>query len=88
MYTRSTPWIRYFLPPLLEMVKKIPKGNTFTSAKLRKAFEEQGRTPNHGFWGFAISTLQRQGVIRKTKEFSWSTIPASRGRRLPVWEKL
>lgn len=87
IHSTNHTWSEHFFPLLLEMMERVPRGNTFTSAKLRKAFEDQGFKPLPGFWGYAIPALRRRWLIRKTNRFCKSSIPASRGRRLPVWEK-
>jgi len=78
----------HHFPALLNMVGRIPFENKFTSARLRLEFEREGHVLHPSFWSQAIPRLVKLGLIRKTGFFGKSIIPASRGRRLIVWERV
>jgi hypothetical protein len=75
-------------PALLGMVRRIPYDNKFTSARLRLEFEREGHAVSPAFWSQAIPRLAKLGLIRRSGFFGKSIIPASRGRRLIVWERV
>ncbi len=73
------------------LIEAIPKGNTFTIAKLRKECDKMGvvNPGSPGAWGAAMLHAAKAGLIQKLQgQFVPSSYPGCHRRPVQVWERI